>query len=141
MAVLTVYKVIKNNEIIDVLDELYYVRKNPRNGVIISCTSDRGQGVISYDGSTLYKLDDALGDEYDAVTLEPIDEVEFKRLRDLLDGVEQEPEVVDPEFPTEDEENESVDEIKEPMSIAEMRAKIIYLEEQLAAAKILLGVE
>lgn len=128
------YKVIKNNEIIDVLDKLHYVRRNPRNGVILSCGEDNGQGIISYDGSTIYKLDDALGGDYDTVILESIDEAEYTRLRDLLDGVE-------PELPNEDEENEPTEQPKEPMSIGEMRTKITELEEQLAAAKILLGVE
>jgi len=123
------YKVIKNNEIIDVLDKLHYVRKNPRNGVILSCGEKKGQGVISHNGSTIYRTDDALGDGYDAVTLEPIDKVEYKRLRGLLDGVEEEPEEV-PEADTPITEETPVEEVREPMSIAEMREKIVWLEEQ-----------
>lgn len=122
------YKVIKNNEIIDVLDKLHYVRRNPRNGVILSCGEKKGQGVISHNGSVIYRTDDALGDGYDAVTLESIDEAEYTRLRDLLDGVEEPVE----ETPVEETDTPFAEEpeVREPMSIAEMREKIVWLEEQ-----------
>lgn len=136
------YKVIRDNEVVDVINSLRYVRHNHRNGIILSCRKEQGQGILSYDGSTIYQLADknSLGDNYDVVSLVEIDEAEFKRLRDLLDGVEtEEPESPDdgsqetPETPPEEPEL--------PMSVAEMRVKIKELEEQLAATKILLGVE
>lgn len=137
------YKVIRNNEVIDAISSLCYVRHNPRNGMILSCKEEFGQGILSYDCSTIYQLADknSLGDNYDVVDLVEIDETEFKRLRDLIDGVEtEEPESPDDgsqEMPETPEEPE----VQEPMTVAEMRTKIKELEEQLAATKILLGVE
>lgn len=135
------YKIIKNNEIVDVVDHLRYVRRNPRNGIILSCGSKKGPGILSYDGSTIYKIGDSLDGDYDAVTMEGIDAAEYQRLRDLFDGIErvepaqpEEPPVVEEE-PTVEEtdtpfvEDEPVEELREPMSIAEMREKIAWLEE------------
>lgn len=125
------YKVIQNNEIIDVLERLHYVWRNPRNGVMLTCDAKRGQGVISHDGSTIYNIG-TLAD-YPTVTLEEIDAGEYKRLRDLLDGVEQ----ISDESQTSDEEpTPSTDEpetepVKEPMSVAEMRERITKMEENL----------
>lgn len=119
------YKVIQNNEIIDVLDKLHYVWRNPRNGVLLSCDARHSQGVISYDGSTIYSIGDKLT-EYPTVTLEEIDADEYKRLRDLLDGVE-EP-VTETAVEGTDEVEETQEPVKEPMSIAEMREKITKLE-------------
>ena len=130
------YKVIRNNDIIDAIESLRYVYHNPRNGVILSCNEKLGQGILSYDSSTIYQLADknSLGGDYDVVELVEIDETEFKRLRDLLDGVEPE----EPESP-DDGSQETPETPEEPMTVAEMRTKIKELEEQLAATKILLG--
>lgn len=122
------YKVIQNNEIIDVLERLHYVWRNPRNGVMLMCDAKRGQGVISHDGSTIYNIG-TLAD-YPTVTLEEIDAGEYKRLRDLLDGVEETEEVVEV-IPTFDEPNEPTPEVREPMSVAEMRERITKMEENL----------
>lgn len=141
------YKIIKNNEIVDVVDHLRYVRRNPRNGSILSCGSKKGPGILSYDGSTIYKIDDILDGDYDAVTMKEIDAAEYRRLRDLFDGIErvepaqpEEPPVVEevPEEPTQEPipetdtpfvEEEPVEELREPMSIAEIREKVAWLEE------------
>ena len=57
-----------------------------------------------------------------------IDKAEFKRLRDLLDGVEPE----EPKFPN-DGSHETPEMPEEPMSLGEMRTKIKKLEKQLTA--------
>lgn len=129
------YKVIQNNEVVDALDKLHYVWRNPRNGVLLSCDARHGQGVISYNGSTIYSIGDKLP-EYPAVTLEEIDADEYKRLRDLLDGVEEPPGETEAETETETQKNEPV---KEPMSIAEMREKIQWLESSVDFITKLLG--
>lgn len=110
------YQVIRNNELIDVLDNIQYVRKNPRNGVILSCNEEKAQGVISYDGKTIYWMD--------SVTLEPITEIRFKRLRDLLDCNEP---VKEADTPIVEENPKG--EVREPMSITEMRERINLLEQ------------
>lgn len=123
------YKVIQNNEIIDVLERLHYVWRNPRNGVMLTCDAKRGQGVISHDGSTIYNIG-TLAD-YPTVTLEEIDAGEYKRLRDLLDGVEETEEVVETAVESVGDPEEPTPEVREPMSVAEMRERITKMEENL----------
>lgn len=132
------YKVIKDGEIVDAIRRLQFVRKNHRNGKILSCNSKKGEGVLSDDGSVIYQLAgrDSMGDDYDVVELVEIDEAEFKRLRDLLDGVEvEDPETDEGEHDESSENPEVPEDPKPPMSVAEMRRKIVELEEQYAELK------
>lgn len=143
------YKVIKidDNSVVDAISSLRYVRRNPRNGVILSCNEKSGQGIISYDGSTIYQLPnkDSFGDEYDIITLVEIDETEFREIRTLVDSMKPKPEEPDEEeFPEEEhpEPPETPIDPTQPMTpIEELQYKVYVLEEQLAATKILLGVE
>ena len=128
------YKVIKENQVIDAVNSLRYVRQNPRNGMVLSCKKESGQGVLSYDGSTIYQLagKNSLNGNYDVVDLVKINETEFQRLRDLFDGVESEP--------ADDGFQETFEPLKEPMSIAKMREKIVQLDEQVSKMMALLDV-
>lgn len=142
------YKVIKNddNSVIDAIDSLHYVRRNPRNGMILSCTEKSGQGVLSYDSSTIYQLPDkdSLGDDYNTITLVEIDEAEFEEIRALVDSMKPEPEEPDDEDFVEEEHpepSEPIDPTKPITPMEELQYKVSMLEEQLAATKILLGVE
>lgn len=122
---------VNDNTIVDVINVIRYVCENPRNGVVLLCDEEHRQGILSYDGSTIYQLADKpfMNGDYDAVELVETVESEFIRLRGLIDDGE------NPIIP-----HEEIG-IEEPMSVGEMRAKIKDLEEQLLAAKILLGVE
>lgn len=142
------YKVIKNddNSVIDAIDSLHYVRRNPRNGMILSCEEKSGQGILSYDSSTIYQLPDkdSLGDGYDVVTMVEIDEAEFNEIRALIDSMKPEPEEPDDdEFPEEEhpEPPKPIDPTQPMTPMEELQYKVSMLEEQLAATKILLGVE
>ena len=143
------YKVIKNddNSVVDAIDSLHYVRRNPRNGMILSCREKSGQGILSYDGSIIYQLpnQDSLGDNYDTVTLVEIDKVEFEEIRVLVDSMKPEPEEPDEEEFPEEEHPEPpkppIDPTQPMTPIEELQYKVCVLEEQLAATKILLGVE
>lgn len=142
------YKVIKNddNSVVDAINSLHYVRRNPRNGMILSCTEKSGQGVLSYDSSVIYQLPykDSLGDGYDVITLVEIDEAEFNEIRALIDSMKPEPEEPDDdEFPEEEhpEPPKPIDPTQPMTPWEEMQYKVSMLEEQLAATKILLGVE
>ena len=141
------YKVIKvdDNSIVDAISSLRYVRRNSRNGTILSCKEKYGQGILSYDGSTIYQLSDkdSLGDSYSTIILVEIDEAEFREIRALVDSMKPKPEEPDVEELPEEEHPEPPKPIDptQPMTpIEELQYKVSVLEEQLAATKILLGV-
>jgi hypothetical protein len=82
------YKVIKNNKVIDVLDNLTYLKWQPKNKIMLLSDLKNAQAILSSDNNTiwheitLHKLpDDA--PKYDTVELIPIDEYEYKQLRVL----------------------------------------------------------
>ena len=82
------YKVIKNNRIIDVLNQLLYVKYQPKHNIMVLCSEDEAQGFLSSDRNTiwhessLYKIP---VDGYDTVELIEINEYEYKQLK-ILNG-------------------------------------------------------
>lgn len=107
-------------------EEPQFVRRL-KNGVIDLCEDEKAQGITSLDQNCYYQLAgrESLGVE-DALTAAEITEQEYQQItQDLPD-----PEDVEPEEPDADK----------PMSRAELTEKVNQLEEQLEAAKILLGV-
>lgn len=82
------YKVIKNNRVIDVLDQLIYMKYQPKHGVMVLCNESEAQAILSSDKQsiwhevTLYRIPVEAG-YYDSVKLEPIDQFEYKKLKML----------------------------------------------------------
>lgn len=80
------YKVIKNNKVIDVLDQLIYLKYQPKHNIMVLCDENDAQAILSSDSNTiwhektLYKIP---VDGYDEVTVEEIDEYEYKQLKVL----------------------------------------------------------
>lgn len=80
------YKVIKDNRVIDVLDQLIYVKWQIKHEIPVLCSESEAQGFISSDGCTiwhepsLYKFP---VDKYDTVELQEIDKYEYKQLKIL----------------------------------------------------------
>lgn len=80
------YKVIKNNKVIDVLDQLIYLKYQPKHGIMVLCDENEAQAILSSDKNTiwheksLYKIP---VDGYDVVELIEIDEYEYKQLKIL----------------------------------------------------------
>lgn len=80
------YKVIKNNRVIDVLDQLIYMKYQPRHDVMVLCNENEAQAILSSDKNsiwhevTLYQIPT---EGYDTVRIEEIDENEYKRLKML----------------------------------------------------------
>lgn len=79
------YKVIKNNKVIDVLDNLIYLKYQPKHKVMVLSGIDEAQAILSSDKNTiwhepsLYKIPAEAGD-YDIVELIEIDKYEFEKL-------------------------------------------------------------
>lgn len=80
------YKVLKNNKVIDVLDNLIYLKWEPKHKIMVLTGEDDAQAILSSDKNsvwhehTLYKVP---VDGYDCVDLVEIDKYEFERLRVL----------------------------------------------------------
>lgn len=82
------YKVLKNNKVIDVLDQLVFLKYQPKHEIMVLCDENEAQAILSSDKnkiwheSTLYKLP---VDGFDTVQLEEIDEYEYNQLK-ILNG-------------------------------------------------------
>ena len=82
------YKVLKNNKVIDVLDNLIYLKWQPKHKIMVLSDINEAQAILSSDNETiwhektLYRIPT---DEpkFDTVELVEIDEFEFKRLKTL----------------------------------------------------------
>ena len=82
------YKVLKNGKVIDVLDQLIYLKYQPKHQKMLLCTEEDAQAILSSDQNevwheeTLYKVPVP---GYETVKIEEIDEHEYKQLK-MLNG-------------------------------------------------------
>ena len=82
------YKVVKDGRIIDVLDKLIYVKYQPKHEIMVLCTLEEAQGILSSDQTdiwhekTLYQIPVP---GYETVELIEIDSCEYKQLK-MLNG-------------------------------------------------------
>ena len=81
------YKVIKNNKVIDVLDNLIYLKWQPKHKTMILSDENEAQAILSSDKNTiwheetLYKI--PVSGMFDTVRIEEINEYEYKKLKML----------------------------------------------------------
>ena len=82
------YNVLKIINVIDVLDQLVFLKYQPKHEIMVLCDENEAQAILSSDKnkiwheSTLYKLP---VDGFDTVQLEEIDEYEYNQLK-ILNG-------------------------------------------------------
>ena len=82
------YKVIKDGKVIDVLDQLIYLKYQPKHKIMVLCNENEAQAILSSDKntiwheSTLYKIPVEAG-HFDIIELCEIDEYEYKKLKML----------------------------------------------------------
>lgn len=80
------YKVIKDNKVIDVLDNLTYLKWQPKHKIMVLSDINEAQAILSSDKNTiwhertLYRIP---VDGYDEVTLQEIDVYEYRQLKAL----------------------------------------------------------
>ena len=80
------YKVIKDNKVIDVLDNLIYLKWEPKHKIMVLSGIDDAQAILSSDKNmiwheeSLYKVPVS---GYDSVSVEPIDRYEYAQLKAL----------------------------------------------------------
>lgn len=120
---------------VDKLDPPVWVKQNPRTGDAFECSQKEAQGVLDSTFAVTYQLDGKppFDDPRIDTTATIITEAEYDEL-----VAELHPPDVDPE-PDPEPEPEPVD--PGAMSNAELTAAVKALTEELAAAKIMLGVE
>ena len=82
------YKVLKDNKVIDVLDNLIYLKWEPKHKIMVLTDENDAQAILSSDKNTiwheetLYKIP-VVG--YDTVSVIEIDQFEYKQLK-MLNG-------------------------------------------------------
>ena len=78
------YKVIKNNKVIDVLDQLIYLKWQHKHQIMILAEAEDAQAILSSDKNTIWHVDGwylVPVDGYDTIELEEIDIYEYERLK------------------------------------------------------------
>ena len=82
------YKVIYDNEVIDALDDLVYLKYQEKHGRMVFCNESDAQAIFSSDRSEIWHVEGLYSipvSGYDTVQLEKIDKYEYKRLK-VLNG-------------------------------------------------------
>ena len=82
------YKVLKDNKVIDVLDNLIYLKWQPKHKTMILTDENDAQAILSSDNNTIWHEETLYRipvSGYDTVRVEPIDEFEYKQLK-MLNG-------------------------------------------------------
>ena len=80
------WKVIKNNKVIDVLDNLIYLKWQDKHKIMVLCDENEAQAILSSDNNTIWHEETLYNvpvDGYDTVKVEEIDEHEYKQLKML----------------------------------------------------------
>lgn len=80
------YKVIKNNKVIDVLDNLTYLKWQPKHKIMVLSDENEAQAILSSDKNTIWHertLYNVPIEGYETVDLVEISQEEYKQLRVL----------------------------------------------------------
>ena len=83
------YKVVKDNKVIDVLDNLTYLKYQPKNKIWLLSGEEGAQAILASDKNTiwhdktLYDIPNEIVDNYATVSVVPINKFEYEQLRVL----------------------------------------------------------
>ena len=80
------YKVMKNNKVIDVLDNLIYLKWQDKHKIMVLCDENEAQAILSSDNDTIWHertLYNVPVDGYDTVDLVEVDQFEYNKLKAL----------------------------------------------------------
>lgn len=78
------YKVLKNNNVIDVLDRLVFLKYQPKHQIMLLCGRKDAQAIKSSDGTQIWHVNGFSKlpvDGYSNVDIVEIDETEYKNLK------------------------------------------------------------
>ena len=82
------YKVLKDNKVIDVLDNLIYLKWEPKHKIMVLTDENDAQAILSSEKDTIWHektLYNVPVDGYDCVEIQEIDIYEYKKLK-MLNG-------------------------------------------------------
>jgi hypothetical protein len=82
------FKVLKDEKVIDVLEEVFYLKYQPKHGIHVFCDENDAQGILSSDKNTIWHEETLYRmpvEGYDTVRLEKIDKYEYNQLK-ILNG-------------------------------------------------------
>lgn len=133
---MTYYKIIVDGSVVDAA--FTFLRWDERLNRLLGCEPKDAHFIQSHDGNTVYRagwlnpVPEAASGLFDTVEAAIIEKQEYLDLRAQLDEGETVPEPVEPE-PDPDQPDPGPDQPEEeqPMTVAQMRAKIVELEEQI----------
>lgn len=80
------YKVLKDNKVIDVLDNLIYLKWQPKHKIMVLSDENEAQAILSSDNNTIWHertLYNIPIDGYETVDIQEIDKYEYEKLRVL----------------------------------------------------------
>ena len=82
------YKVLKNNKVIDVLDQLIYLRYQPKHKIMVLCDENEAQAILSSDKNTIWHEKSLYNipvseHNYETVEVVPIDKFDYEQLKIL----------------------------------------------------------
>lgn len=80
------YKVLKNDKVIDVLDNLIYLKWEPKHKIMVLSGIDEAQAILSSDKNSIWhekNLYRVPVEGFETVEIEEIDEFEYKQLKVL----------------------------------------------------------
>lgn len=132
------YKVILNGMVVDIQTELRYVYWQEANKLMIMCSEEMANGILSSDGSVIWHVEGF--PEFpeglcQTVIVEEIEEDEYLRWKERLETVATVTEETTEESPAEDEsteESKSKDylSIQDMLTIQELTDKVAKLEKE-----------
>lgn len=82
------YKVMKDNKVIDVLDQLIYIKWQEKHNIPVLCDINEAQAILSSDNNTIWHeetLYELPVDGFDTVRIEQISKHDYKQLK-MLNG-------------------------------------------------------
>lgn len=80
------YKVIKNNRVLDVLDEVIYLKYQKKYDRMLFCSKEEAQGIFSSDRTQVWHVEGYYGipaPGYETVQLVEIEKSEYEQLKTL----------------------------------------------------------
>ena len=80
------YKVIKDNKVIDILDQLIFLKYQEKHNIMVVCNESEAQAILSSDKNTIWHEETFYNipvSGYDTVRLVEIDKYEFDQLKML----------------------------------------------------------
>lgn len=80
------YKVLKDNKVIDVLDHLCFVKYQKKHDIMVNCTEEEAQGILSSDGEYIWHVVGLYSipvEGYDTVELQEISQFDYNQLKVL----------------------------------------------------------